>query len=221
MTSEYWDLRKKYENSVGYRIYQITNELHDYKYFMDHNLHDLIKGIEYYEKNWSKLWIIKSSAGDRDLDDFMIKFMRVLYNYLNTTYSLYDKTKGWRDSLNNEFSNIISQDEYDGKIREYKVREYGDFIREARNNFTHKTAADQYEYVSFSMSVTKEEGEKPTIDFTPINKQIKEVAISYNKAVTLFHKWFINKLKKLFIKEINEAKDLNIRIMRMQGNYQQ
>lgn len=212
------DIIQEYENSFGVKLYKMMDELNSYYYFLERNYQKLINQIKYYEKNLDKIWLIEDRSR-RNFDIYTIEFMRVLYNYLMSIYSLYDKTKSWRDYLNNQFNEIITNNGYYEKLAELDIGNTYNFLRDLRNDFTHKTASG-FKHIKFSFTKSRtEHGIKtvPYIKFKELNKEVKHIVTSYNKAIGEFHYWFTKILKDLFPEDIEEANRLSKKLKDLLG----
>lgn len=212
------DIIQEYKNSFGVKLYRKIDDLNIYKYFLERNHQKLINQIEYYEKNLNKIWVIEDGR-KKNFDIYTIEFLRVLYNYLMSIYSLYDKTKSWRDYLDNQYDEIITKNGYYEKLAELDIGNTYNFLRELRNDFTHTTASG-FKHIEFSFTKSRtDDGVKtiPYIIFKKINKEVKDITTTYNKAIGEFNHWFIEILKDLFPKDMEEADRLSKKLKDLLG----
>lgn len=213
---EHLRLRNEYERSYGVKIQKIIIELNTYKYFLDKNTEELQKKIEFFENNWITYFPSESEESKIKWRNYTKEFMRVFHNYLMALYSFYDKTKGWRDSLRKDFRNIFSQ--YDEKVIEFKLKEYGDYLRELRREFAHKKTKEPFNRVLFYKHHLKIK--KGTIEFRDLKKEVKDVINIYNNSVSDFHNCMIGMIKETFSEEIKEANRIYDQIKGQEGaNY--
>ena len=201
-SNEYKNIHDEIDNSFGYQIHLKLRQMNTYKIIYDRNLIDLANKIKDYKENKSSLWRLKY-GGKRDLDDFMIDFLRYFHNYLMSLYSLKEKSISLRNHINKRYGVIIPEEEYTKKLQEFKIDEYAGFLEKVRRDFTHGIEHEGTAQISFLYDFMKDD------TFILIkNKDLTKILYKYNKGVENFFKWFSKKLYYTFSYEIEKTNKL-------------
>ncbi len=192
-------LKEDYKKTKGWEIHWRLEHLNYYKSFFDSNYIDLLKKIYEYKENLSYFWGLKID-GTRNLDNFMIEFARYLHNYLMSLSSLKNKTSGLRNHLNKNFGLKISDDNYNKKLEEYKIKEFYDFLIELRHAFTHKIKNEGFLQLLFNYDPKNKIGKVLVGE-----KELENLIKDYKSSTDKFIKWFFNQIQTNFSAEIKQT----------------
>lgn len=198
----YKNIFEQIEHSFGYQINLKLRQLDTYMKIYEHNLIDLANKIKEYKEKKNSLWILRND-GKRDLDYFMIEFMRYLHNFLMSLYSLKEKSISLKKHINKRYGDIVSKAEYSKKLQEYKIDEYATYLEKLRRDFTHGIKNEGTAQVTFSYNLGMNE------TYILINdKDLTIILYEYNIGVKKFYEWFSAKLYNVFSKEIEKTNNL-------------
>jgi len=200
--NEYENIHIEIENSFGFQIHAKLRQLNTYKIFYDRNLIDLANKIKEYKENKNSLWRLKY-GGKRELDDFMIDFLRYLHNFLMSLYSLKEKTISLRNHLNKRYGDVIPEVDYSKKLHEFKIEEYAGFLENLRRDFAHGIEDEGTAQISFSYDLMRND------TYILLNKKdLTKILYEYNKGVNNFYEWFSKRLYNIFSFEIEKTNKL-------------
>lgn len=189
------------------------------------NFKNLIKEIDYYEKNFLEVWTINPKTRNREKwEPFTKEFLRVLYNYLMAVYSLYDRHKSWRDHLDKRFNDIMTNSGYFENIHELKLINQYNYLKKLRHKFTHKTIDSLgIKHIEFSLVETEDKEEKGIISFIDFKNEgkvvneIKDITKNYQYSITEFHNWLTRIIIQKFSDEIIKTKNLLQKAVEMEN----